>query len=220
MKRVFLLVSAIFAFATLTPYESRAAKPSCYKKEIAALFAKFDRYEARGRLFFFLDKSTQKNIEAFTTRAHHAGHDSSPAAQYLVTQIERGAALRYSRELAILGEVKQDKGLLQITIDTFNTRPGSLLDLARADTKLSPEFHAGFSKLMTGLFDGISSLLLQDPTIRVVRIDVGLVVNNELKRAYSDLGFVATETGLALTPSELAGGGKYLSFKVRPKLID
>lgn len=71
-------------------------------------------------------------------------------------------------------------------------------------------FH--MAQIVYGTFKGITKVIASNPEIKIVKINADLVMNKNLKKMFTEFGFVNAETKLPLTLEEIEGRGKNLEL--------
>ncbi len=71
------------------------------------------------------------------------------------------------------------------------------------------------AQIVYGIFKGITKTIASNPQIKTIKINADLVMNKNLKKMFTEFGFVDAKTKLPLTAEEIQAEGKYLELIIQ-----
>lgn len=128
------------------------------------------------------------------------GFDVLPVVTHMVERIGRGKSIDFKEGPYVSGRAELSKtGLLDVTIFEINHDPkqvdawaGSRVGKAHAPAGVS----AAYSQILYGALKGVALKAARDPSVKSARITAWRVMNEDLRKAYAELGFTRSRPDL------------------------
>lgn len=159
----------------------------------------------------------EAKMKRVKTIADRKKFDQDPYVQTVSNKIGAGRSdIRYfDKNVALNAKTATDGDKFVVTVQSVKANPGlgDLLGVTVAGREAGA--NSTMAKTFYSTLRGASLAAKANPAIRVVRIDAGDVVNIDLKRNLTEMGFVSVKTHLPLTEKQIANrAGQSLVFEL------
>lgn len=142
-----------------------------------------------------VDPSAAPGLRKHFTRALAVGergrYDEKPAVRRMIDKIGRARSFRENREFHLDGTAALEGGVLTVKVFSVHHRPMSFLDKSmRVGPRENPDHYStAYAQMMYGLIAGAARKAASDPAVKTVRIMGWRVMNAELRKRLTAMGF-------------------------------